>query len=64
MTSKNKTDEKGLFESSSERTCLTPADHEAFFSALDNPPEPTEKLREAFDRHTRTVVSKQTTPLL
>jgi uncharacterized protein (DUF1778 family) len=30
-----------------ERTFLDPADHEAFFAALDNPPAPTEKLKAA-----------------
>ncbi|MGK2740036.1 DUF1778 domain-containing protein [Tepidicaulis sp. LMO-SS28] len=64
MTRKNKTEKKGLLENSSERTCLTPADHEAFFSTLDNPPEPTEKLRDAFDCHARTVVSLPTKKLL
>lgn len=43
---------------SHERTVLAPADHEAFFSALDNPPEPTEALRAAFERHAKTVISK------
>jgi len=41
-----------------ERTTLQPVDHAAFFSALDNPPAPTDKLRAAFDRHKTTVVSK------
>jgi uncharacterized protein (DUF1778 family) len=41
-----------------ERTILQPVDHGAFFSALDNPPAPTDKLRAAFDRHNATVVSK------
>lgn len=40
-----------------ERTTLQPVDHAAFFSALDNPPEPTDKLRAAFDRHKATVTS-------
>lgn len=43
---------------SHERTALQPADHEAFFSALDTSPEPTEALRAAFRRHRETVVSK------
>ena len=34
-----------------DRTALQPADHISFFEALDNPPTPTEKLREAFARH-------------
>ena len=41
-----------------ERTLLQPADHAAFFAALDNPPEPTERLKVAFKRHSKTVVSK------
>jgi uncharacterized protein (DUF1778 family) len=41
-----------------EITVLSPADNEAFFDALDNPPKPTEKLRDAFRRHAETVVSK------
>lgn len=34
-----------------ERTVLQPADYEAFFEALDNPPSPTEKLRQAARRY-------------
>lgn len=34
-----------------ERTLLEPVDHDAFFKALDRPPEPTEALRTAFARH-------------
>ncbi len=41
-----------------ERTMLDPADHIAFFAALDNPPPPTAKLREAFARHRQTIESK------
>jgi uncharacterized protein (DUF1778 family) len=41
-----------------EQTTLKPEDHAAFFAALDNAPEPTAKLREAFERHGRMVVSK------
>jgi uncharacterized protein (DUF1778 family) len=41
-----------------ERTALQPADHAAFFAALDKPPAPTEALRAAFRRHRKTVVSK------
>ncbi len=41
-----------------EQTMLKPVDHAAFFAALDTPPEPTAKLREAFERHGRTVISK------
>ena len=40
---------------SHERTALLPVDHQAFFAALDTPPEPTPKLRAAFDRYRRTV---------
>jgi uncharacterized protein (DUF1778 family) len=41
-----------------EQTSLLPVDHAVFFAALDNPPEPTDKLREAFERHGRAVLSK------
>ncbi|MEO3433668.1 DUF1778 domain-containing protein [Inquilinus sp. CAU 1745] len=41
-----------------ERTVLDPVDHAAFFSALDNPPAPTAKLRDAFARHGSRVVSR------
>ena len=41
-----------------EATILRPADHAAFFSALDDPPAPTPKLRAAFERHARSVTSK------
>jgi len=41
-----------------ERTLLQPADHAAFCAALDNPPEPRDKLKAAFKRHSETVVSK------
>lgn len=41
-----------------ERTLLQPDDHAAFFAALDNPPEPTDRLKAAFKRHSETVVSK------
>lgn len=34
-----------------ERMVLTGADREAFFAALRNPPEPSEKLIAAFRRH-------------
>ena len=34
-----------------ERTQLQAADHQAFFAALDNPPEPAEALKAAFNRH-------------
>lgn len=41
-----------------ERTLLQPVDHEAFFTLLDNPPEPTAHLKAAFARHRKTVISK------
>lgn len=41
-----------------ERTFLTAADHAAFFAALDNPPEPTDDMRAAFERHGKTVTSR------
>ena len=41
-----------------EHTMLQPADHIAFFAALDNPPAPTAKLRDAFARHSQTIQSK------
>lgn len=40
-----------------ERTVLQPADFEAFFAALDSPP--AEALRAAFERHRKTVDSRQ-----
>ncbi len=40
-----------------ETTMLTAADHEAFFTAIDNPPTPTQKLKDAFARHRATVRS-------
>ena len=41
-----------------ERTALQPVDHAAFFAALDNPPEATDRLKAAFERHRRTIISK------
>ena len=41
-----------------EQTMLRPADHAAFFAALDAPPAPTPKLRDAFARHARDVRTK------
>jgi uncharacterized protein (DUF1778 family) len=41
-----------------ERTTLAPADHAAFFAALDAPPAPAEQLRAAFARHKATVDPK------
>ena len=41
-----------------ELTTLMPADYQAFFEALDNPPAPTNKLKDAFKCHAEFVVSK------
>lgn len=41
-----------------ERTSLRTVDHDAFFSALDNPPAATDRLRAAFERHDATIDSK------
>jgi len=41
-----------------ERTMLEPVDHAPFFSLLDRPPEPTAKLRAAFDRQQGTTSSQ------
>ena len=41
-----------------EATILTAADHQAFFSALDAPAEPTQVLKNAFARHDATVKSR------
>jgi uncharacterized protein (DUF1778 family) len=38
-----------------ETTVLSPVDHAAFFTALDEPPEPTARLRAAFERHRQSV---------
>jgi uncharacterized protein (DUF1778 family) len=43
---------------SHERTALKPIDHEVFFEALDHPPKPTRKLREAVKRYRERVVSR------
>ena len=40
-----------------ETTVLSPADHVAFFDALDNPPSLADRLREAFERHKARVTS-------
>jgi len=44
--------------SAHEHTMLEPVDHKAFFTALDRPAAPTEKLRAAFARHRGTIESK------
>lgn len=41
-----------------ERTALQPVDHAAFFAAMDHPPKPSAKLREAFARHKERVTSR------
>jgi uncharacterized protein (DUF1778 family) len=41
-----------------ERTLLQPADHDAFFNALDNPRLPTDVLQAAFESHQKRVLSK------
>lgn len=41
-----------------QRTLLQPEDYEVFFNALDNPPEPTEALREAFAEYEKRFGSK------
>ena len=41
-----------------ERTFLAPVDHKAFFAAMDAPPAPSDKLRQAFARHRETVSSR------
>lgn len=40
-----------------ERTELMPVDHAVFFTAIDNPPKPTEALRDAFAQRQRRVAS-------
>jgi uncharacterized protein (DUF1778 family) len=40
-----------------ERTVLQPVDHTAFFTALDQPPAATQKLKTAVARHRKTVQS-------
>lgn len=44
--------------STHEHTTLAAVDHDAFFTALDRPAAPTDKLRAAFARHRETVESK------
>lgn len=41
---------------SHERTTLAPVDHAAFFAAMDNPPEPTDALKDAAKSHKERVV--------
>jgi uncharacterized protein (DUF1778 family) len=42
-----------------ERTVLTREDRDVFLSALDNPPAPTETLRNAFKLHDARVVKEK-----
>ena len=41
-----------------ERTTLKPVDQTAFFEALDRPPAPTARLREALASHQTRVIAK------
>jgi uncharacterized protein (DUF1778 family) len=41
-----------------EQTVLQPVDHAAFFALLDNPPQPTEQLTQAFDHYRKTILSR------
>jgi uncharacterized protein (DUF1778 family) len=41
-----------------ERTVLQPVDQLAFFTALETPPAPTERLQAAFRRHKATIASR------
>ena len=41
-----------------ERTVLEPVEHAAFFAALDTPPQPAGKLRNAFASHKSRVQSR------
>lgn len=41
-----------------ERTTLQPVDHQTLFTALDTPPAPTDRLREAFVRHGELIASR------
>lgn len=40
---------------SHERTTLQPVDHAGFFAVLDNPPEPTQALKDAAKSHSKRV---------
>ncbi len=42
-----------------ETTVLSPADRKVFFDALDNPGEPTEALRKAFELHKQFVTDSE-----
>ncbi|MGI2036153.1 DUF1778 domain-containing protein [Rhizobium panacihumi] len=41
-----------------ETTRLKSVDHAAFFDALDNPAAPTANLKNAFERHRKSVIAK------
>lgn len=41
-----------------EHTTLQSVDHQTFFAAIDIPPAPTERLRTAFARHGKTIISR------
>ncbi|MGE6696022.1 hypothetical protein CA262_20485 [Sphingobium sp. GW456-12-10-14-TSB1] len=43
---------------SHERTTVSRADFQRIMDAIDNPPPPTDALREAFERHIRMVESR------
>jgi hypothetical protein len=42
----------------SDPTTLSPADHAAFFKALDEVAKPNAKLQTALDRHAATIISR------
>jgi uncharacterized protein (DUF1778 family) len=41
-----------------EHTSWQSVDHQTFFAAIDIPPTPTERLRTAFARHGKTIISR------
>ncbi|WP_323013499.1 DUF1778 domain-containing protein [Devosia sp.] len=43
---------------SDERTVLQPMDRAAITEALDNPPQATERLKAAVERHGKTIISR------
>ena len=45
-------------ERSAAHTVLQPVDQAAFFTALDQPPAPTDELKAAFARHRKTFTSR------
>jgi len=56
-----KTKPKNRFDADAahEHTLLQPTDYEAFFAALDNPPAPSPKLRDAFEREEAATAKAQ-----